>query len=242
MQVEVEPVDSEVLGKPVLVLRNFSADDNFVEIERAYVKRYQPGYVGCKVPVADIPLIHRLEIAGFQMVEVQISGSIIIRPPPDTTHYAYVYEKVTDPRILNEILEIAGTTFDTDRFYNDPELGPQFSSLRYKAYVNKSFDAVDEDVYRLYDPKDGKSLAFNSFKSLSATEVYSLLTGVRVDLKGSGFGVLIGHYSDAFLLAEGRRRIKTSISAANTVMIRYMIGTGRLSVEVVSAVLRKIYI
>lgn len=241
MQVHVETIDSEVLGKPVLTLRDLSLTDDFAEIEKDYVERYQSRYVGCKVPVGDIQLIHRLEDAGFRMVEMQISGTITLRSPPDTSHLPYVYEKVTDPRVLSEIMEIAGKTFDTDRFYNDPEFGPVLSGRRYEAYVKKSFNAADEDVYRLFDPKDGKTLAFKTYKIINDHEVYGLLGGVHPDEKGAGIGLLVDNYADAALLADGRRRMRTAISAANTIMIRYFVGTGKLKVDSVNLVLRKVY-
>ena len=241
MRVEHLELDSQVLGRAILAIHDFDPAAIFASFEQAYVTQYQPRYVSAKIPIDQIHSIQAMESHGFRFVEAQISGVIAIRKPPDYSHLPYRYEQVTTEAVLEEVLAIARATFDTDRFSKDPAMGADFAGRRYQAYVRKSFGAPDEGVYRLYDPADGKTLAFKSHKVINPREVYGLLGGVRPDLKGGGLGMIIDGYSDARLLAEGCTRIRTAISASNLIMVRYLVGTGSLKVQSISVVLRKIY-
>ena len=241
MHVDLEEVDSRVLGQAVLTLRNFDPAADFAAFEKEYVANHRPRYVACKVPVDQLRSIQALEELGFRFVEVQIGGVAILRKQRDVSSYPYRFERVTTEKVLDEVLDIAGASFDTDRFSNDSELGAGFSGRRYREYVRKSFRELDEAVYRLFDPADGKTLCFKTHKVLNNREVYSLLTAARPDLKGSGLGMLMDWYYDNQLLADGITRIRTAISAAHPIMVRHLVSGGAMKVETIQAVVRKLY-
>lgn len=241
MHIDLEEIDSRVLGQAVLTLRDFDPGSDFASFERDYMARYHPRYVTSKVPVGQVHAVQALENRGFRFVEVQVGGVVPIRKRQDVKAYPYRFERVTTEKVLDEVLAIAGTSFDIDRFVTDPDLDSGFSGRRYREYVRKSYQSADEAVYRLFDPADGKTLSFKTHRILNDREVDGLLGAVRVDLKGSGLGLLMDHYYYNQLLDDGKMQMRTRISVANTVMFRYFVGTGSMRVESISAVLRKLY-
>lgn len=241
MKTSLIPIDSEVLGAPVLSIDDFSSQEDFAEFERAYVARHSPYYVTCKVPLERLADIHALEDHGFKLIECQIRAKIDLRKEVDTSGFAYRFARVESEADLADVLEIAGTTFTADRFSVDPLIPPGTSGARYRRYVQQSFAAPNEAVYRLYDPATNRAVAFKSHRYVSDTEVLLLLGGVHPDFVGSGVGVM-NTYSE---LAELRRRGVTTghthISAGNHGIFNLEIGTLGYRVAATFAVMRKIY-
>ena len=240
MKTEFNEIDSRAFGGVVLGIADFEPNSDFASFERHYVTEFAPRYVSCKVPVGDLAAIHELEAAGFRLVEVQITGDFPVTKQ-NVGGQPYCFEKVTSPDVLAEVLEIAGASFDLDRYSMDPAIGPVLGGRRYQEYVKRSFVAADEEVWRLFDPDDGRTVSFKTHRFTAPGRAIALLNAVHVDHKGSGIGFLADRYYLNYLHQSGVTRVTTSFSAAHRVIMQHLVCNLRLKVRASAAVLRKIY-
>lgn len=234
------PIDSEVFGANVVAIDEFSATD-FARFEADYIAAHQPVYASCKLPLERVADIHELERHGFQLIECQIRSSIDLKREWDTSAYPYLFAEVTNRVDLDDILEIARTTFVHDRFSIDPSLGGDISGRRYCRYVEHSFAASNESVYRLYDPKTNRTVAFKTHRLLDNGEVLFLLGGVHPKFQRLGLGVINSYWEFNTLREKGFARGYTHISAANYPVFNVEIGKLGFRVLATYAVMRKVY-
>ncbi|MBK8091137.1 MAG: hypothetical protein IPK32_03845 [Verrucomicrobiaceae bacterium] len=240
MQVHLNEIDSLAFGGAVLGISEFDAQADFAAFEGEYRAQHSPRYVSAKVPVGDLTAIHALEAAGFRLVEIQLTGDIPVQQR-NTEGQPYRFEKVTSEAVLAEVLEIAGTSFDLDRYSKDPGIGAVLGGRRYQEYVKKSFLAADEEVCRMVDPADGRTLTFKTHKFAAPDHAIGLLSAVRVDHKGSGIGLIADSFYFNYLGSLGVKRVTTSFSAEHRVIVQHLIGNMRLKVRSTHAILRKLY-
>jgi hypothetical protein len=235
------PVDSEVLRGNVLAIEEFDPAEDFARFEDAYIAAHRPVYVSCKVPLERIAEVHCLERHGFSLIECQIRSRINLKASPSMPAHPYNFSRVTTEEDLAAVLAIAGTTFESDRFSVDPLIPRHASGERYRRYVERSYAAPDEAVYRLYDPAGGATVAFKTHRYLPDGEVLLLLGGVHVDYRRLGLGVINTCAELAELRRLGRTGGLTHISAANYQV--FNLEVARLGFRVVTtfAVMRKIY-
>jgi hypothetical protein len=241
VKVERLEVDSRVVGRAVLTIHDFDPAADFGAFERAYLAEYAPRYVAVKIPLENLDDIHRVEDAGFRLVECQILGGLKLRKPYDTSRYPYRFERVEREEDLPEVLDIAGETFIHDRFRVDAAMGAAVSGQRYREYVRESLRLPDQRVYRLVEDGTGRVVAFKTHRYTSPTDVTLLLGGVHPDYKSLGLGIMNGHFELNELLANGVRNVKTRISAANYPVFNADIGHIGFRPLQTSAVLRKLY-
>jgi hypothetical protein len=241
MRAELLEADSLAFGRSVLAIHEFSKEADFRVFEATYVRKHEPVYVSCRVPVEDVAAVHLLEEQGFRFVECQIRSTIRLTRPFDTHLYPYAFERVTSQESGAEVLDIAGRTFVHDRLSVDPLVGPKISGERYRQYVLKSFRSKDEAVYRLVEPKTRKTLAFKTHRYVGDSEVLFLLGGVHPDYKAVGLGAVSEYFEFNELIRKGIRRGTTHISAANYPVFNLEIGRLGFRVAEVYAVLRKLY-
>lgn len=242
MKVERIEIDSRVCGYPVLAIQDFDPQADFSSFEREYIEEHAPGYVSSKVPLDDIARVHAMEAAGFQLIECQIRSAVKLRKPFDVSALPYEFVEVTREQDLNEVLQIAGTTFVHDRFSVDPAIAPGVSGQRYQEYVLKSFRSPQEAVYRLMDRTTGEAVAFKTHRYVSSSEVLFLIGGVRSDLKTLGLGPVSEYFEFNELIRKGVRRGITHISASNYPIFNMEIGQFGFRVLTTFAVMRKIYL
>lgn len=235
------PIDSAVLGRNVLSIDDFSASEDFAAVESSYTAEYDPLYVSCKIPLERIAAIHRLERFGFNLVECQIRTKIDLRKEFDMAAVPYRFARVTTEAELEPVLEIAGTTFEHDRFSIDPLIGRAAAGERYRRYVRQSFDSPDEAVYRLYDPESGRTVAFKTHRYLPDHAVLLLLGGVNANWKRLGVGAINSYAELNELRRLGIRSGITHISAANYPVFNVEVGKLGFRVLTTFAVMRKIY-
>jgi hypothetical protein len=235
------PIDSEILNGNVIAIDEFSLAEDFAEFEKQYVEAYRPVYASCKIPLECVSEIHVLERCGFNLIECQIRSRIELKALFDTSPYPYKFERVTTEDVLESVLEIAGTTFDHDRFSVDPRVERNVSGQRYRRYVQHSFALHNEAVYRLYDPASDKTVAFKTHRYLDNGNVLFLLGGVHPQHKGLGLGVINSYSEFNELFQKGFSRGYTHISAANYHVFNVEIGKLGFRVITTYAVMRKIY-
>jgi hypothetical protein len=128
-----------------------------------------------------------------------------------------------------------------DRFTIDPALSPGISGARYRRYVEKSFVAPDEAVWRLYDPASKQTLNFRTHRVTGRGEALLLLGGVHPEFKGLGLGVIASYFCFNQMRRDGFRRAVTHISAINYPVFNLEIGNLGFRVNAAFAVLRKVY-
>jgi hypothetical protein len=241
MKTELLEVDSRVLGRNVLAIHEFDPAADFPTFERNYIAAHNPAYVSCKVPLERVTDAHVLESAGFRLIECQIRSSIKLRKPYDVSRFCYNFVRVTEEKDLQDVLDIAGSTFVQDRFTIDPALDLQVSGARYREYVMRSFHSPKEAVYRLIEPGSGRTMAFKTHRYVTDTEVLFLLGGVHPDFKNMGLGLINEYFEFNELIRKGIRRGTTHISACNYPVFNLEIGNVGFRVLATFAVMRKIY-
>ena len=240
MRLERIEADSRVFGRPVLAVHDLCCGDDLAAAEREFVRRYDPVYVSCRIPLERLAEIQLAEQHGFRFVECQIRSSVRLRRPYDVSPYPYTFVEVRSEDDLSEVLEIAGATFEHDRYSRDPDLPAGISGRRYQEYVRNSFHAGDEAVYRLLD-EHHRTIAFKTHRYVSDREVLFLLGGVHPAWKGLGIGPINEYFEFNELIAKGIRRGVTHISAVNYPVFNLEIGSLGFHVTGTFAVLRKHY-
>ena len=241
MKVERIEVDSVVLGRSVLALKDLTSTDDLAAEEVRYLQQFRPAYVSCRVPLEDLATVHRLEQQGFQFVECQIRSTIRFARDYDVSRYPYHYQRVTTREALDQVLDIASRTVLHDRFTIDSAVRQGISGERYRRYVEQSFAAPDEAVWRLYDPASKQTLNFRTHRVTRAGEVLLLLGGVHPEFKSLGLGVIASYFCLNQMRRDGFRRGVTHISAINYPVFNLEIGNLGFRVNATFAVLRKVY-
>jgi hypothetical protein len=242
MKVERIEVDSAVFGRSVLALSELAPADDLADAEARYLEQFQPAYVYCRVPLEQSATIHQLERHGFQFIECQIRSTIRFARDYDVSRYPYEYQRVETREALAEVLDIAGRTVVHDRFTTDPAVAPGISGARYRHYVEKSFSAPDESVWRLYDPAAKVTLQFRTHRVTGPGEALLLVGGVNPEFKNLGLGVIASYFCFNQMRRDGFRRAVTHISAINYPVFNLEIGNLGFRVSATFAVLRKVYL
>jgi len=237
----VNQLDSEAMGATVVDIVDFSNTVAFADFEQALIRQHQPRYVACKVPLEDLSAIHTLEAHGFRMIETQFRSMLRLRDCVDTSQWPYRYELVQDQADLEQVLAIAETTFEADRYTIDSDIPAVVAGRRYSAYVQRSFTADDECVHKLVNPDSGEIVGFNTYRRQSPREAMLLLAGVVPRYKSTGLGKLLNDYVLNDLFAEGVGRVHTHQSARNYAILNLEIGYNGFRVVQAYAVLRKTY-
>lgn len=241
MRVEHVEIDSAVFGRNVLALKDLTPSDDIAAEESLYTQQFRPAYVSCRVPMEELSTIHLLEKHGFQFVECQIRSTIRFTRDFDVSRYPYAYQRVTTRDVLDEVLEIASRTVVHDRFTIDTAVRQGTSGERYRRYVEKSFGAPDEEVWRLYDPASEQTLNFRTHRVTGPEEVLLLLGGVHPEYKNLGIGVIASYFCFNQMRKDGIKRAVTHISAINNPVFNLEIGNLGFRVNKTFAVLRKVY-
>lgn len=241
MKINLVPVDSETLGRPVLALSDISLDDNINEQERLYVAQYSPAYVYAKVRLDQLAIIHLLESAGFSFVECQLQLLVRLNKEYDTSKFRYEYKKITQLSELDETLAIANEVFTHDRYYLDPNGKTGFSGKRYESYLKQSFFSESEEVWRLTDLTNNRTVAFRSYRRTSQDEALLLLGGVAKELLSLGLGVISSYFCLNQLRHAGFKRALTHISLVNKPIFDLEVTHLGFRYQQSFAVLRKLY-
>lgn len=215
MQTELVAIDSQIWGRNVLNIGEFSSADDIVAHETLYIGQYNPVYVSLAVDVDDIQCIQRLAHAGFVPVDCQLALRVSFRKTFETTAYRMIYSRVQSPQQLRQVLDIASELNFNDRFSKDTVVPPGFASRRYEAYLRQSFNSATDEIWAVVDPANNQILSFRSHRKVSSSEAQLLLGGVRKDLIGEGLGAISTHFMFNQMIASGLKRATTRISLAN---------------------------
>lgn len=215
MKTELIDIDSQLWGRSVLNISEFTPCDDFGVHEAEYLARYAPAYVSTAVDVSDLARIDYLGKAGFIPVDCQLVLRASFRRQFDTSSYNMTYRRVDTSDQLDEVLGIAAELDFNDRFSRDSFAPPGFSQKRYAAYLRQSFVSASDEIWSVCDSHSGRMLTFRSHRRISNSDVRLLLGGVRRELHGEGLGAISTHFCFNQMAASGIKRGTTQISIAN---------------------------
>ena len=217
-------VDSEVLELSAWNLSEIVSESDFLEAIQTVRNSRTTTYITCKLPIENLYLIHAAEVAGFQFVETQFKTVLRLNKSFDTAKYPYDYIRIESPDDLTKVMKIAESTIEHDRFSRDPRIGSKASGLRYRKYLEDSFQRDDDEIWAVRSKSTGQILTFRSHRQLSKDEVNLLIGGVHPDFKDLGLGIISSHFCFNQLRRSGYRRAITHISAANTPIMNLELG------------------
>jgi hypothetical protein len=217
-------VDSEVFGLSTWNLTGIESSQDFYLAIKSLKRDQSSHYITCKLPIEDVQLIHAAESAGFNFLETQFQTTLRLKKTFDTSKYSYEYVLIRSQDQLHEILKMAETTIEHDRFSRDPKIGRNASGLRYCRYLEDSFYRDGDEIWAVQSKATGKLLTFRSHRIHSRDEVILLLGGVHPDFKNLGLGIVSSHFCFNQLRDAGFHRATTHISAANSPILNLEVG------------------
>ena len=217
-------VDSEVLGLNAWNLIGVESTRDFHLAIESISKQQTKNYITCKLAIDNIAFIHAAEAAGFNYVETQFQTTLRLTKTFETARYPYDYVRINSQEQLLEVQNIAEETILHDRFTRDPLIGKNSSGLRYRRYLEDSYDRGDDEIWAVKSKTTGQFLTFRSHRILSKNEVNLLIGGVHPSFKDIGLGIISSHFCFNQLREAGFRRASTFISAANTPILNLEVG------------------
>lgn len=217
-------IDSEVMELSAWTLSEVQSESDFHDVIQSVGNSLHTNYITCKLPIENIHLIHAAEAAGFHFVETQFKTSLRLNKTFNTSKYPYDYLALDSSDDLSEVFEIAENTIEHDRFSRDPRVGSTASGLRYRKYLEDSFQRDDDEIWVVKSRSTGQILTFRSHRRVSSEEVSLLIGGVHPNFKDVGLGIVSSHFCFNQLRQAGYRRAVTHISAANTPIVNLEVG------------------
>lgn len=216
IHIRTSHLETELLGRPVIDLLNIIDEKSLRTHADAALKTHRPILMTCKLPAKRVDLINVAEDIGFRVVECQLH---LRRPlygkPEPIDESRFTYANVDCDQDLEDILEFAPATFQTDRFSLDPHLGPKFATERYHRYIQEAYTNPEQGLFSLRDKKTKQIVMFHSFRKKSAREVQGLLEAARPERHGEGLADIFGSHINNLFKSRGFRIITTAVSAAN---------------------------
>ena len=216
MHAALNPIDTDIIGGPVLEVRDFDPERDLAAFEHEAILPLHPRLTVLKVPAEQIAAIHSAEALGFRYAENQLQLIHRMKQRPDPGQYPYRFEPVRDEAGLGQVLDLAATIFAHDRITTDPLLGHDFAGRRYQAYVRKSFGDPEEEVFLMRNLETGNIVSFATIRRQGPSEARLLIGGVANAYKQTGLGVIHDYVGLAAYYDLGIRTIHTSVSAINT--------------------------
>lgn len=224
MRAELNRIDSDVLGGPVIEIQDFDPTVDFHQFEQASILPLSPRYASLRLPAGEVASIRNLESQGFRFAELQLQLRHRMKRRPEVKGYPYRFEVVTEEAGLDPVLELSANIFVHDRITTDPMLGPGLSGRRYQAYVRKSFADPQEHVFVMRSLESGEVVSFATIRRTGPDEARLLIGGVSNEFKDSGLGVIHDYVGLATYFDMGIRNIHTSVSAINLPIMNLEVG------------------
>jgi GNAT superfamily N-acetyltransferase len=178
--------------------------------------------VTCRLPQHRLVESGFLESVGFRFVELNYRPRCtglgeVCADPAMTVETASAADEA-------EVTAIAGATFQSGRFYLDPQLGPAISHRRFAGWVAGAFCNPQQRV--LVCRMEGQIIGFLVDEHLGVEQRTWSLTGLVPDRRGLGLGRRMFESILAYNQAEGIREVVTSISSQNVVIFNLLASLG----------------
>lgn len=244
MQKQLVEWDTKLFDKNVFEIQNtdYFNKNELKEIdESCYSDNAFMSFI--KLNNRDFKKIHCLEKLGFNYMESQYGLKKILSEAypssPLSKHCLLQRLDYSDGNTISQIEEIITTTFDTDRYFLDPQLDKKYSGLRYKNWFLNSFHDKKYSTDAYISKKNGDVIGFQMVKNES-DETYLMLGGVSKKYKGYGFiaSLLIDYFNH--VTSRGFKTVFSSISSHNIEVFNIYIYLG-FNVVDEKIVMRKIY-
>lgn len=241
MEVSVEKIDTELIGKNILTITNVDESDSYSLFEKKFIETYNPCYVSARINASDLDKINYLIRHGFEPAEIQLRLRKKIQRAKDLTKLPYYYVEVDNLIEMQEIAQIASIIFNKDRFSQDKYFNKDFSGQRYKKFIEKSYRNQDEFLYKMSHKETGKIVAFGTHKRFEDKTALILLGGVVQEYIGFGLGAVHDYFAQNELLKSGINKIYTHVSAINKPILDLQISGLGYKIDKTFLILRKVF-
>lgn len=243
MKIIKELLDSQAFGASVLKIIDIETQIDFSQFEADYLNQYDPRYVYARLEIEALDKIHYLEDHGFRFMETQFKMTKRLtrleNMKPFDNHF--FLEKVTNERELPQIYTMCDQIMKVDRIFIDQQINPEIARQRYYLYIEKSFKAENENLFKtIYQPA-GQTIGFHTNMLIDKKNVLFFIGGILPEFRNSGASFAHEYLIFNYLFNQGFKNITTHISAANYNIINFEMRTVGFKPKQTYVVLRKIY-
>lgn len=212
------PWDEAVCGFPVMQIEEIgvlgpTAREDMRSFERER-DRLGAGLVSCRLPHDRLAESMLIEECDFRFIEMVYAPRLSLGAiAPDDSQGALSVAPATEAD-MPEILSIAGTAFQNERFKMDWRLNPAISDRRFQNWVASTPAHSTQQLYAVWDQR--RLIAFFIVELLGDRTVYWHLNAVAPEAQGQGYGRrvwlrMLNHAKDM-----GAEQVRTSVAARNT--------------------------
>lgn len=217
MEWSAAPWDEVVCGFPVLQISSLAikgpdARGDFRQFERIR-DQLGVGLVSCRLPHQHLCESMLLEDQGFRFIEMMFGPEFELSKRPVVRQDDLLHVERACEADLPTLLEIAGTSFQNERFKMDPRLDPTISDKRYQNWVASSLHHPRQRLYVIRE--EHRSIAFFVTELLDDGMCYWHLNAISPDLHGQGYGLRVWRNMIEQAARDGAMRVHTSIAARN---------------------------
>ncbi|MFT3847202.1 MAG: GNAT family N-acetyltransferase [Propionivibrio sp.] len=209
--------DEAVCGFPVLQISSLDvkgpgAGGDFRQFERIR-DHLGAGLVSCRLSHEHLRESMLLEDQGFRFIEMMFGPELeLSKHPAERTDDLLMVERAGDDD-LPHLLEIAGSSFQNERFKMDPRLDPAISDQRFRNWVASSLHHPRQRLYAVREKR--RNIAFFVTELLDDGTCYWHLNAVSPDLQGQGYGLRVWRSMIEQAAKDSAVRVRTSIAARN---------------------------
>jgi len=245
MEIKKIPWDSEIIGKNVIEIvfdkKDMDNLDTSLKCISADAEKYKPYMSVVKLDILNIKAIHSFEDLGFRFIETQFKMSKKITKKLSSLSYGGLefvkIAKDDSSGMIDEVYDIAKSSFDSDRFYIDPALSKDISGKRYINWIKNS---LDNDEYSLLALKSKeKVVSFLLVRNFEGKR-YLALGATIPKYKKMGLHVVILSRAINQVIDAGIKSFYGIVSAQNKDATNILIYLG-FKIEDAKVVLRKIH-
>jgi ribosomal protein S18 acetylase RimI-like enzyme len=212
------PWDEVVCKFPVIQIDDIKVTGNnaTADMQLFVEQRDQIGarLVSCRLPHDFMAESMLLEDCGFRFIEMLYAPEFDLGAFGPAGHADTLIILRAVEADLPALLDIAGASFQHERFKVDPRLDPAISDLRYQNWVATTLHHPTQELYMI---KDGDTLvAFFVTESLPDGTCYWHLNAVAPEAQGQGYGRRVWSCMLGQAKRSGATRVRTSIVARNS--------------------------
>lgn len=172
------------------------------------------GLVSCRLPHDRLAESMLLEDCGFRFIEMLYAPQLDLRAfAPDVSQSALTVAPVTEAD-MPEVLGIAGSAFQNERFKMDWRLHPSISDRRFQNWVGNTPAHPTQQLFAVWD--DHRLIAFFIIELLNDGTMYWHLNAVAPQAQGQGYGRRVWLRMLDHAREMGAERVRTSVAARNT--------------------------
>ena len=217
MEWSLVPWDQVVCGFPVMQITHIRVsgqcadhDMKAFEIERDALGAR---LVSCRLPHDRIRESILLEDHDFRFIEMLYLTELnLLKFKKDYISSSLLVRRVCDADVP-QLLAIARTVFQNERFKMDPRLDPNISEKRFQNWVSSSLHHATQELYIISEGI--RLISFFVTELLDDGTFYWHLNAVSPDAQGQGYGRRVWLSMLSYAVSVGAKRVRSSIAARN---------------------------